>query len=656
MRAVDRLIAEPAGDEERARRARRAGVVLGEHVAAAAARSQPQRAVSVDEERLRRRVVARQAVALVEVIDAAGRDHVDAVAGAEPQPALAVLAEEVHLPGREAVVRSDVREIDDAAPVVVEARRAQRLGVRGAQPTVGARDQVARRRRAQPGGLAEDVPGAVVEHDHAARRGGRPQLIADHRERAEVRDVAQPRDRDRHERSGDRARQAVQADAGRDPQIALGPDREGEDLAIGAIGVADRGRAARLVDVHQVRWRAADEHATVRQGRDAAHRAALGARRAGPAAGGRTRQAAIGAGPQRTLAVAPVGRDALAGQPARGVVVLDQAAAAELEQARRAEPDVAVAIDEQRPGGRRRHARGTADDAPAVVLAVGDAVVGADQDVAARADRHRGRRPGRVEPGREAVVQVDRARRAGRQEPHVARRPDPQRALAVAQHALEAIAAEPDVADAAPHAVAGAEHDVGAVAHHQAVGVGPQRADRRGHGAGPAGGRCEGAVGALDVQPGAVGADPQRAGVARHGQDRNRRQPARGRAREPRAVAAHQAVAAADADPAVGRDADDGHQARRQAFDDREPREALAVEAVHAVLGTDPQESVAVLGDAGHHQVAQTRRAGEHADRHLAGRNVLAAVGAHRAGDRGDAQRHRAAQQNAPRLRAGHDD
>ena len=337
--------------------------------------------------------------------------------------------------------------------------------------------------------------------------------------------------------------------------------------------------------------------------------------------------------------------------------MLDQAAAAELEQPRRSDPEVAVAVDQQRARRRRRHPGRAPDRAPVVALAVGDAVVGADQHVAARPDRHRARRAGRVEPGRQARLQVGRARRTDRQEPHVGRRPDPQRTLAIAQHALDAIAAQPGVAaEVVPHPVAAAELDGRAVAHDHAAGVGPQRAHRGGRGARPAGRRREPAVGVLDVQPAAVGADPQPAAVARHGLHRDRREPQRGRAREPRAVPAHQAVVAADADPAVGRDPDDVDQARRQAVVDREVGELLAVEAIHAVLGAEPQEAVAVLRDADHDEVAQPVGAVEHPERQLALRQVGRGVGAHRASRGEPAQRQRAAPDGPRHVRAGHSD
>src|ERR1041384_1333426 len=81
-------------------------------VGAAAGRARPQGPVVVDHERRRRRIVAGQAVALVEVIDAVGGHHVDAVAGADPQPAIAVLTEEVRHAAGQSV----------GGPVVLEPR------------------------------------------------------------------------------------------------------------------------------------------------------------------------------------------------------------------------------------------------------------------------------------------------------------------------------------------------------------------------------------------------------------------------------------------------------------------------------------------------------------------------------------------------------
>jgi hypothetical protein len=103
-----------------------------------------------------------------------------------------------------------------------------------------------------------------------------------------------------------------------------------------------------------------------------------------------------------------------------------------------------------------------------------------------------------------------------------------------------------------------------------------------------------------------------------------------GRAREPLAVPAPQAAAAAGAHAAVGRDAHDVDPGRRQALVDREMGEVDPVEAVHAVLGGEPQKPVAVLGDAEHDQVLQPVLPTEHEERKVALRLVFGRSRTHR--------------------------
>src|SRR5262245_14978270 len=75
------------------------------------------------------------------------------------------------------------------------------------------------------------------------------------------------------------------------------------------------------------------------------------------------------------------------------------------------------------------------------------------------------------EPGGEVVD----ALRARRQPPDPGRRADPQRACAIAQHHLDALAAEPDARQLAPLAVAVAQHHAALVADDEPARIGPQR-------------------------------------------------------------------------------------------------------------------------------------------------------------------------------------
>jgi hypothetical protein len=130
-----------------------------------------------------------------------------------------------------------------------------------------------------------------------------------------------------------------------------------------------------------------------------------------------------------------------------------------------------VAIDEHAAHRRARRIGRGLERAPAAVVAVRDAVVGRDQDVAARAERHRAHRAGGVVARRQAVAQIDRTSGVARQPPQVGLAPDPQPAIAIADHAADGLVGQPDIADAAPHAIAGAEHDAGAVARRDPRGV-----------------------------------------------------------------------------------------------------------------------------------------------------------------------------------------
>src|SRR6185503_7607066 len=98
--------------------------------------------------------------------------------------------------------------------------------------------------------------------------------------------------------------------------------------------------------------------------------------------------AAVGADPQRAMAVAREAPGDVARQAVARVVALDQPAAALLVQADRADPGRAFAVDEQRPRARARQARAAIDHAPAVALAVCDAGVAAEPHLAVRAVDH----------------------------------------------------------------------------------------------------------------------------------------------------------------------------------------------------------------------------------------------------------------------------
>src|SRR6185436_9261817 len=103
----------------------RSPVVLCEHLGRAAGRADPDRAIVIGKERVRGRVVAGGAITLVEVSDAVRGHDVYTGTGADPQPALVILANVVHH-ARDPVGRCDVLELRDAAGDAAEAGPADR--------------------------------------------------------------------------------------------------------------------------------------------------------------------------------------------------------------------------------------------------------------------------------------------------------------------------------------------------------------------------------------------------------------------------------------------------------------------------------------------------------------------------------------------------
>ena len=476
----------------------------------------------------------------------------------------------------------------DRVAVVAKARHADRFVVRGAQPAIAARDEVVRQRGAQALGGRELMPCAVVAHEHAAWRGGDPQLISDHDQRRDPGIRRRARHVDALDRPRDRAAQPVQAVPLSDPEIALGPQREPEDRTRRDIGTSERGDATQVIDIEQIRWLAADEHAALRRQHHAGDVAVLGPRHAAPSPRVRARQAAVGAHHQPILAIVRVGPRGLSRHAARRVVALDDAAPAQLVEPRPAQPQRAFAIDEQRAHATARHADRGVDGVPATVGAIRDPVVGGEQDIAARADRHRGRRAVRLEAPRQALAEVAGAGPAVGQPPQVARGPDPQRARVIAEHALDGFGVEPDIADVVPRAIARGQLDRGAVAGHQPVGVGPQRGDRRRRRAGPTRRGHEVAAGRADVQTAVLGPHPQHARGARHRRHRSLWHAASAGPREPRAVPAHQAAVIASAHRAIRSGPQHRELPRQQAVSPREMRERRPVKPIEAVVGGDP--------------------------------------------------------------------
>src|SRR5262249_32308648 len=151
---------------------------------------------------------------------------------------------------------------------------------------------------------------------------------------------------------------------------------------------------------------------------------------------------------------------------------------------------------------------------------------------------------------------------------------DPQRALAVAEHALDLVVADPDV-ERLPRAVSRRELDRRAVADDEPMGIGPQAADLHRRPAWPAGRGLQPALAVLHVQPGAVGSAPELARDRRQRVDRPLRDPARAAARESRTVPARDAIGIPCTRCTVGSDADHEVEARAEAVFAREVRESF---------------------------------------------------------------------------------
>src|SRR6266536_367807 len=98
------------------------------------------------------------------------------------------------------------------------------------------------------------------------------------------------RNDDMLEASGYGTRKPIQPGPRRDPQIALGADRERQDIVFGRwIEATDRGRTSAGVEIKQVRRRTSDEHSALRRKHEAPDDAIFGPGKANPAREGCTR-------------------------------------------------------------------------------------------------------------------------------------------------------------------------------------------------------------------------------------------------------------------------------------------------------------------------------------------------------------------------------
>src|SRR5262249_48763012 len=136
------------------------------------------------------------------------------------------------------------------------------------------------------------------------------------------------------------------------------------------------------------------------------------------------------------------------GQPAGVVLSRDQAAPHQLEQAHRADPQRALAIDEQRARLVDRQAELGVEQLPAPAAADRAAALAAAEALAPRRDAHLAVDAARVLALAQALAEIGDPRAAARQRPQMMHRADPQHAVAIAEHAVDALAvltAEPDL-------------------------------------------------------------------------------------------------------------------------------------------------------------------------------------------------------------------
>src|SRR5262249_57385667 len=142
------------------------------------------------------------------------------------------------------------------------------------------------------------APGAMGGGREAAGRTHPGPVVGD-QQRAVPAVDRDPGDGHALEWTDDGARQAIQADARGDPEIAVEADLEAEDRLIHRMRelLAERGRAARAIDVEKL-WRStAEDHTALQRKHEAAHHVAFAAGQALPAAGDHPREAAAGSGP-----------------------------------------------------------------------------------------------------------------------------------------------------------------------------------------------------------------------------------------------------------------------------------------------------------------------------------------------------------------------
>src|SRR5262249_20876986 len=255
-------------------------------------------------------VVAGHAARLPEVLDAVRIEDVGALAGAGPQPAVAVLAEQVDARVLQAVGGVDVLHRAQALRGGAEAGEADRLAVGDTDIARAPLEKVGGAIVAQAVGGGQPAPAAVLLADREAELAGGPDpagAVLDHVAEPLLDAAAGDRDGDEaaalepEEAAAVGAHQQLVAAGGEEGQHLAGPDREAVDRP--------------LRDAEKLRRAAAHPERAVPELRHRADGVALGApHQLEPRAGGAD-QAAVGPDVERALPVAPLGPHHLARQP-----------------------------------------------------------------------------------------------------------------------------------------------------------------------------------------------------------------------------------------------------------------------------------------------------------------------------------------------------
>ena len=543
-------------------------------------------------ERRGRAVVAREAARGREVLDRRALDHVDADADAGVEATVRILAQRVDLVARQPRRMGEMA--DHVQPTVVaKAGDTETLGIRHAELSGGALDEIRRASRREPVGACQPTPRlAFSDRETFGARRPQPALAIDQELTVDL--VLAP--------TGDPfAHPRWRVGLGHPQQSAL-TERDPERPRL--IGQREQLSPAELLWWPEVHARAGGrvqaqelgvgrvEH--VLRGLDQrADRVVLGLRECGPGGltGRRVDDAAIRSEPQRTVARAHDRPHRIRGKREPRVRA-PQTAAEQLIELVRDQPQRALAVLEHAEDRSRRHtARGAQQLPPRGTGPVREPAARRHPQGARAIDQHAPHLAGVGELGRHVVASQERVVTR----PQEQGRAQPRGAVRGPRDRLDRLAPEPVVLVVLDPATSRGQDDriLAASGDDRAVRADPHRRARP---AGPA--RSEWEAAGLLVQQAARARDPERAGgIECERVDRELRIPDRyADRRDPPTSEPRDAPGRTYPQPIRGRQ-QRGDVVARQSLGETEALEPIAIVAIEAVLGGDPEQPIRGLGD-----------------------------------------------------------